>query len=138
MVIWKMTLAKYLYGAKQYCSLKTKNKGEIVHMLKTIDLVTLQEIFDTRFNGRSVSAGYKNGNIRIPVTYNNIEMVSYNNGECHLCEEDFPDAPYGFVINTSEVEEIRFDDHSVLPEHTGGQAFIFFKNGDCLDIVADF
>lgn len=107
-------------------------------LFKTTSLEKLEEIFETRINGRCVTVGYENGNVRIPITYNNIEMVSFKNGECLFCEEGFPDTPYSLAFNSKEVQNIKFDDYSRFLEHTGGQAFIYFKNGDCLDITADF
>jgi len=98
--------------------------------------ITLHEMQE-RLNGRCVTVSFKNANAFCPLTFNNIEMVVYKNGEIQFCEQD-EEVHYSPIYQSASIEEIQFLDFSSMPDQTGGQFFVHFDNGDMLDITGDF
>ncbi|AEG61000.1 hypothetical protein [Desulforamulus ruminis] len=105
--------------------------------MKKITLEEMQEVFEERINGRCVTVTHETENGISPATFNNIELVLYKNGEIHFCEQD-EEAHYSKIFKSSNIEEIDFLDYTNMPGQTGGQILIHYKNGDKLDITADF
>ena len=90
--------------------------------MKEITLDEMQEIFEERINGRCVTIGFTNCNANCPLTFNNIEMVLYKNGEIQFIEED-EEVHYSPIFKSENIGEIRFDDYfdPDMPDNqTGG------------------